>query len=99
MLSSDELAAATQSLVQESPLLSVNYPIGLIHPTTKENILRTQLLEKMAQSGLSENEVFLINTGDHWLICLFYKLAEKVKCLIFNTYHDLNENTKQEIIE
>lgn len=99
MLSSDELAAATQGLVQESPFLSVNYPIGLIHPTTKENILRTQLLEKMAQSGLSENEVFLINTGDHWLICLFYKLAEKIKCLIFNTYHDLNENTKQEIIE
>lgn len=28
MLSSDELAAATQGLVQESPLLSVNYPIG-----------------------------------------------------------------------
>ncbi|WP_375152971.1 hypothetical protein, partial [Salmonella enterica] len=26
MLSSDELAAATQGLVQESPLLSVNYP-------------------------------------------------------------------------
>ncbi len=24
----------------------VNYPIGLIHPTTKENILSTQLLEK-----------------------------------------------------
>ncbi|EFW5183194.1 SPI-2 type III secretion system effector deubiquitinase SseL, partial [Salmonella enterica] len=96
MLSSDELAAATQGLVQESPFLSVNYPIGLIHPTTKENILRTQLLEKMAQSGLSENEVFLINTGDHWLICLFYKLAEKIKCFIFNTYYDLNENTKQE---
>ncbi|MGJ2514201.1 SPI-2 type III secretion system effector deubiquitinase SseL, partial [Salmonella enterica subsp. enterica serovar Paratyphi A] len=57
MLSSDELAAATLGLVQESPLLSVNYPIGLIHPTTKENILRTQLLEKIAQSGLSHNEV------------------------------------------
>ncbi|EAU9488081.1 TPA_asm: deubiquitinase SseL [Salmonella enterica subsp. enterica serovar Java] len=99
MLSSDELAAATLGLVQESPLLSVNYPIGLIHPTTKENILRTQLLEKIAQSGLCENEVFLINTGDHWLLCLFYKLAEKIKCLIFNSYHDLNENTKQEIIE
>ncbi|EAM6663007.1 deubiquitinase, partial [Salmonella enterica] len=25
-----------------------------------------------------------------WLICLFYKLAEKIKCLIFNTYYDLN---------
>ncbi|MCR3304309.1 type III secretion system effector deubiquitinase SseL, partial [Salmonella enterica subsp. enterica serovar Reading] len=70
MLSSDELAAATQGLVQESPLLSVNYPIGLIHPTTKENILSTQLLEKIAQSGLSHNEVFLVNTGDHWLLCL-----------------------------
>ncbi|HCM1916053.1 TPA: SPI-2 type III secretion system effector deubiquitinase SseL [Salmonella enterica subsp. salamae serovar 28:r:e,n,z15] len=99
MLSSDELAAATQSLVQESPLLSVNYPIGLIHPTTKENILNTQLLEKIAQSGLSDNEVFLINTGSHWIICLFYKLTEKIKCLIFNSCHDLNENTKQEIIE
>ncbi|VDY40244.1 deubiquitinase cytoplasmic protein [Salmonella enterica subsp. enterica serovar Daytona] len=99
MLSSDELAAATRGLVQESPLLSVNYPIGLIHPTTKENILSTQLLEKIAQSGLSHNEVFLVNTGDHWLLCLFYKLAEKIKCLIFNTYYDLNENTKQEIIE
>ncbi|EJT9339773.1 SPI-2 type III secretion system effector deubiquitinase SseL [Salmonella enterica subsp. enterica serovar Carswell] len=98
MLSSDELAA-TLGLVQESPPLSVNYPIGLIHPTTKENILRTHLLEKIAQSGLSENEIFLINTGDHWLLCLFYKLAQKVKCLIFNTYYDLNENTKQEIIE
>ncbi|EFR8874174.1 type III secretion system effector deubiquitinase SseL, partial [Salmonella enterica] len=70
MLSSDELAAATQGLVKESPLLSVNYPIGLIHPTTKENILSTQLIEKIAQSGLSHNEVFLINTGDHWIICL-----------------------------
>lgn len=99
MLSSDELAAATQCLVQESPFLSVNYPIGLIHPTTEENILSTQLLEKIAQSGLSDNEVFLINTGNHWIICLFYKLAEKIKCLIFNSYHNLNENTKQEIIE
>lgn len=99
MLSSDELASATTGLVQESPLLSVNYPIGLIHPTTKENILSTQLLEKIAQSGLSDNEVFLINTESHWIIGLFYKLAEKIKCLIFNTYHDLNENTKQEIIE
>ncbi|ECC9151991.1 type III secretion system effector deubiquitinase SseL [Salmonella enterica subsp. salamae] len=99
MLSSDELATATQGLVKESPLLSVNYPIGLIHPATKENILSTQLLEKIAQSGLSDNEVFLINTESHWIICLFYKLAEKIKCLIFNTYHDLNENTKQEIIE
>lgn len=99
MLSSDELASATLGLVQESPLLSVNYPIGLIHPATKENILSTQLLEKIAQSGLSDNEVFLINTESHWIICLFYKLAEKIKCLIFNTYHDLNQNTKQEIIE
>ncbi|HCM1944943.1 TPA: SPI-2 type III secretion system effector deubiquitinase SseL [Salmonella enterica subsp. salamae serovar 30:g,m,s:e,n,x] len=99
MLSSDELASATLGLVQESPLLSVNYPIGLIHPTTKENILSTQLLEKIAQSGLTDNEVFLINTESHWIICLFYKVAEKIKCLIFNTYHDLNENTKQEIIE
>ncbi|EHJ0757102.1 type III secretion system effector deubiquitinase SseL, partial [Salmonella enterica] len=77
MLSSDELASATTGLVQESPLLSVNYPIGLIHPTTKENILSTQLLEKIAQSGLSDNEVFLINTESHWIIGLFYKLAEK----------------------
>lgn len=99
MLSSDELASATTGLVQESPFLSVNYPIGLIHPATKENILSTQLLEKIAQSGLSDNEVFLINTESHWIICLFYKLAEKIKCLIFNTYYDLNENTKQEIIE
>ncbi|ECJ5868181.1 SPI-2 type III secretion system effector deubiquitinase SseL [Salmonella enterica subsp. salamae] len=99
MLSSDELASATLGLVQESPLLSVNYPIGLIHPTTKENILSTQLLEKIAQSGLSDNEVFLINTESHWIICLFYKLAEKIKCLIFNSYHNLNQNPKQEIIE
>ncbi|WP_183059884.1 SPI-2 type III secretion system effector deubiquitinase SseL [Salmonella enterica] len=99
MLSSDELAAATPGLVQESSLLSVNYPIGLIHPTTEENMLSTQLLEKIAQSGLSDNEVFLINTGNHWIICLFYKLAEKIKCLIFNSYHDLNQNTKQDIIE
>ncbi|ECI3853409.1 type III secretion system effector deubiquitinase SseL [Salmonella enterica subsp. enterica] len=99
MLSSDELAAATQALVQKSSLLSVNYPIGLIHPTTKENILSIQLLEKIAQSGLSANEFFLVNTGNHWIICLFYKFAEKIKCLIFNSYHDLNQNTKQEIIE
>ncbi|MDI8841649.1 hypothetical protein MJI69_28565, partial [Salmonella enterica subsp. enterica serovar Anatum] len=44
-------------------------------------ILSTQLLEKIAQSGLSHNEVFLVNTGDHWLLCLFYKLAEKINHL------------------
>lgn len=99
MLSSDELACATSGLVQESSLLSVNYPIGLIHPATQENTLSAQLLEKIAQSGLADNEVFLINTGNHWIICLFYKVAEKIKCLIFNSYHDLNQNTKQEIRE
>nr|VUD22972.1 deubiquitinase [Salmonella sp. NCTC 7297] len=31
MLSSDELATATQNLVQESSSLSMNYPFGLIH--------------------------------------------------------------------
>ncbi|EOX8445976.1 SPI-2 type III secretion system effector deubiquitinase SseL [Salmonella enterica] len=99
MLTSDELAAATSGLAQESPFLSVNYPIGLIHPITKENILSAQLLEKVSQSGLSDNEVFLINTGSHWILCLFYKIAEKIKCLIFNSHQDLDENIKQEITE
>lgn len=60
-------------------------------------MLSAQLHEKVAQSGLSDNEVFLINTESHWIFCLFYKIAEKIKCLIFNTHHDLNQNTKQEI--
>ncbi|EDN5136395.1 SPI-2 type III secretion system effector deubiquitinase SseL [Salmonella enterica] len=96
MVSSDELSRATQGMTQGLSL-SVHYPIGLIHPTTGENVLSAQLHEKVAQSGLSDNEVFLINTESHWIFCLFYKIAEKIKCLIFNTHHDLNQNTKQEI--
>ncbi|EFQ7437699.1 type III secretion system effector deubiquitinase SseL [Salmonella enterica] len=99
MLSSDELATATQNLVQESSSLSMNYPFGFIHPTTGENVLNAQLLTKVAHSGLADNEAFLIHTKDHWLLCFFYKFAEKIKCLIFNSHHALEQNTKQAFME
>lgn len=91
MLMSDEISLATQN-IQEA---NINYPIGLINPVSKDNLLKEIIKEQTKkQNYLEKMELFPVNTGHHWILFALYKKDNEVKSLVFNSFHELNYESK-----
>ncbi|MCO7223012.1 ElaD/SseL family deubiquitinase [Pleionea sp. CnH1-48] len=72
----DELDERTKDMSSIFDNISINSPISLIDPQTKSNQLADILFEKSQTQGnqfLDKPEVFPINVGNHWILCVASK--------------------------
>jgi len=102
MLMSDEISNAMNGLILNTDKFSLNYPLGLIEPVSKSNMLSEQIVEKIQLSNFPDKtEVFPINTGDHWVLFALYKdeTDSNTKCVVFNSLSGLNEDARNNLID
>lgn len=101
MLMTDEINSAMGNVILNPDNFSLNFPIGLIEPTRNSNMLSEQIFEKtISGSLLNKPELFPINTGNHWILFALYNDGvEGNKCAVFNSFSDLNGNTKNSLID
>lgn len=102
MLMTDEINIAMNGLISNADNISLNFPVGLIEPLNKSNILSEQIFEKMQCSNiLDKTEVFPINTGWHWALFVLYKdeTDANAKCVVFNYLSQLNKDTINQLID
>jgi len=99
MLSTDEVNTAIRSYTRLYNTPEVNFPIGLIHPESQENVLSLQLGELCGHHRfLEQPEFFPINTGEHWITFGLYKSDNgQPKAVICNTWDPLSPQTKQQL--
>lgn len=101
MLSTDEVNAAIKSYTRLHNTPEINFPIGLIHPDSHENILSQQILDQSRHdSFLEQPEFFPINTGEHWVTYGLYKYDDaQTHAVICNTGNPLSPEIKQHLID
>lgn len=100
LLTTDEISAATKNNVLGTDDLSLNFPVGLINPSTGENILATQIAEQVKRADfLAVPELFPVNTGGHWILFALYKndASNKVNAAVFNSASELNPEIKHHL--
>lgn len=99
MISTDEVNAALKSYTRRYNTPEINFPIGLIHPDSHENMLSMQLGELCEHHlFLEKPEFFPINTGEHWIIFGLYKSDNgQPKAVICNPGNPLSSQTKQQL--
>lgn len=101
MLMTDEISAAMNELTSNANDFSLNFPIGLIEPVNKSNMLSEQIADKIQYDNMLDNtEVFPINTGEHWLLFVLYKneINRNTECVIFNSLCELSDDIKNHLI-
>ena len=101
MLSTDEVNAAIKSYTRLHNTAEINFPIGLIHPDSHENILSQQIIDQSRHNSfLKQPEFFPINTGDHWITFGLYKYDdEQPHAVICNTGNTLSPEIRQHLID
>lgn len=102
MLMTDEISTAMNGLISNTDNFSLNFPVGLIEPVNKSNMLSEQIVEKMQYSNIiDKTEVFPINTGGHWVLFALYKdeTDSNSKCVVFNSLSELNDVTRNHFID
>lgn len=102
MLMTDEISTAMNGLISNTDNFSLNFPVGLIEPVNKSNMLSEQIVEKMQCSNILDKiEVFPINTGGHWVLFALYKdeTDSNAKCVVFNSLCELNKDTRNHLID
>lgn len=99
MLSSDEVSAAIKSYTRLHNTPEINFPVGLIHPASHENMLSQQISDQCRHdSFLEQPEFFPINTGEHWVTFGLYESDNgQLKAVICNTWDPLSLQTKQQL--
>lgn len=99
MISTDEVNTALKSYTRLYNTPEINFPIGLIHPDSHENMLSLQLGELCKHHlFLEKPEFFPINTGEHWIIFGLYKSNNgHPQAIICNTGNPLSSQTKQHL--
>lgn len=99
MLSTDEVNAAIKSYTRLYNTPEVNFPIGLIHPDSHENMLSQQISDQSRHDPfLEQPEFFPVNTGEHWVTFGLYKSDNgQPKAVICNTWDPLSPETKQQL--
>lgn len=95
MLTTDEINTAMKGL-------DSNFPVGLIEPVNKSNMLSEQIADKIqCDHGLDKMEIFPVNTGGHWILFVLYnnETDNNQKCVIFNSLCELKNETKNHLID
>lgn len=101
MITTDEIKAATTCYARRHQAHEINFPIGLIHAQTNENILSQQISEQCKYpTFLAQPEIFPVNTGEHWVTFAVYKSDDaQPRAVICNTGNELSSQTKQHLID
>lgn len=102
MLMTDEISIAMNSLISNTDNLSINFPVGLIEPINKSNMLSEQIAEKIQCNNiLDKTEIFPINTGGHWVLFVLYKNETdgNAECVIFNSLRKLDKVTINHLVD
>jgi len=101
MLSTDEVNAAIKQHTRHYNTPEINYPIGLIHPDSHENMLSQQIVDQFGHdSFLEQPEFFPVNTGEHWITFGLYKDDfAQTHAVICNTGNILSPEIKQHLID
>lgn len=101
MLSTDEINAAAKFYAHQHNTPEINFPIGLIHPDSYENMLSQQISDQSQHDlFLEQPEFFPVNTGDHWITFGLYKSDDAQRhAVICNTGNTLSPQIKQHIID
>lgn len=102
MLMTDEISIAMNGLISNTDNFSINFPVGLIEPVNKSNMLSEQIAEKIQCSNiLDKTEVFPINTGGHWVLFVIYKneTDSNAECIIFNSLRELSRDTINHLVD
>ena len=101
MLSTDEVNAAIKLHTRHYNTPEINFPIGLIHPDSHENMLSQQIVDqRQHDSFLEQPEFFPVNTGEHWVTFGLYKEGDaQTHAVICNTGNILSPETKQHLID
>lgn len=101
MLSTDEINAATRCYTRQYHSPEINFPIGLIHPDSQENILSQQIIDQSRNdSFLEQPEFFPVNTGEHWITFGLYQSEDaQTQAVICNTGTLLSPQVKQLLID
>lgn len=103
MLTTDDIDAAMRNLTQQADNLSINFPIGLVHPDSNENILDAQIEGKISNPlFLAKPEYFPVNTGNHWVLFGLYQDKDRAgmqttKAIVFNSAGELDSDTKNKL--
>lgn len=108
-LTTDEIACYLQKIAANAKNTQVNYPTGLYVPYSTRTHLEDALNENIKSDPSWPNEVqlFLINTGGHWILVSLQKIVNKknnklqIKCVIFNSLRALGydkENSLKRVI-
>ncbi len=101
MLSTDEVNAAIKAYTRLHNTPEINFPIGLIHPDSHENVLSQQIIDQSGHhSFLEQPEFFPVNTGEHWITFGLYKYNDaQPHAVICNTGNTLSPEIKQHLID
>lgn len=102
MLTTDEINTAMKGLDSNIHGFSSNFPIGLIEPVNKSNLLSEQIADKIpCDHGLDKMEIFPVNTGGHWILFILYnnETDNNPKCVIFNSLCALSDEAKNHLID
>lgn len=101
MITTDEIQAATSCYARRHQAYEINFPIGLIHSQSNENILSQQISEQCKYHLFLERpEIFPVNTGEHWITFVLYKSDDaQPRAVICNTANELSPQTKQHLID
>ncbi|TCV99792.1 ElaD/SseL family deubiquitinase [Biostraticola tofi] len=102
MLTTDDINAAMKNIAQRGDHLSLNYPIGLTCAQTSENLLSTQIADKITNMDFLEKpEYFPLNTGGHWILFGLHKdeSSGSIKTVVFNSSGELDSTTKAKLID
>lgn len=101
MLTTDEINTAMKLCARYYNAREINFPIGLLHPSTHENILAQQISEQIDNTDfLHHPEFFPVNTGEHWIVFGLYKTAPNAQpqAMVFSTANELSQEVKNNII-
>lgn len=98
MLTTDDINAAMTYVIRN---LSLNFPISLINPANKSNMLSELICEKIKCYMLNGIEFFPINTGGHWILFGLYHGEDDrdFRCVVFNSCRGLNLNIKRYLVD
>ncbi|HAM7038565.1 TPA: deubiquitinase [Escherichia coli] len=108
-LTTDEIDCYLQKIAANANNTQVNYPTGLYLPDSNSTYLEIALNENIKSDPSWPNEVqlFLINTGGHWILVSLQKIVneknntQQIKCVIFNSLRALGhdkENSLKRVI-
>ncbi|GAB1441158.1 SPI-2 type III secretion system effector deubiquitinase SseL [Providencia sp.] len=105
MTMSEEINSAIDDINDLSEDITINHALGLYATQDLQQRNNNQLIDIIAEKIINKNfnqyELIPVNTHEHWILLMAYKdpSSKKMKALVFNSFHPLNSDVREELIE